>query len=164
MASATSHRVRAVVSAVVDGLVVGSAEAALELPARSWARARVYLAIGAAVTGETVVRELPTLRRALRGLPPLPDEPYDQTARLAQALVTTGWGLVATVLDGPVSRELSRRGHAHPHLLLGLVVGVATAVSAAPVWWRRATARIAQDRSTAGLDDELAELLEQMRD
>ncbi|WNV77494.1 hypothetical protein [Geodermatophilus sp. DSM 44513] len=164
MASATSHRVRAVASAVLDGLVVGSAEAAMELPARSWARARVYAGILTAVAGVTVWRELPTLRRALRGLPPLPDEPHDQTARLAQAVVTTGWGLLATAADGPVSRALRRRGHAHPHLLLGVGVGVATALSTAPVWWRRAQARIAQDRSTAGLDDELAELLEQMRD
>ncbi len=164
MVSPTSHRVRAVASAALDGLVVGGAEAALDLPPRSWARARVYLAITGAVTAETVLRELPALRRALRGLPALPDDPQDQTARLHQALVTTGWGLVVTVVDGPLVRALRRRGHVHPHLLLGVVAGVATAASMVPVWWRRATARIAQDRSTAGLDDELAELLEQMSD
>jgi hypothetical protein len=164
MASPTSHRVRAVASAALDGLVVGGAEAALDLPARSWARARVYLAITAAVTVETVLRDLPALRRAVRGLPALPDDPQDQAARLHQALVTTGWGLVVTVVDGPLARTLRRDGHAHPHLLLGVVAGVAAAASTAPVWWRLATARIAQDRATAGLDDELAELLEQMSD
>ena len=164
MASPTSHRVRAVASAALDGLVVGGAEAALDLPARSWARARVYLAITAAVTVETVLRELPALRRAVRGLPALPDDPQDQAARLHQALVTTGWGLVVTVVDGPLARTLRRDGYAHPHLLLGVVAGVAATASTAPVWWRLATARIAQDRATAGLDDELAELLEQMSD
>jgi hypothetical protein len=160
MAAPGIHRVRAVASAALDGLVVGAAEAALDLPPRSWARARVYAAVLAAVTAETVVRELPALRRALRGLPALPEDPDDRTARLHQTLATTGWGLVVTVVDGPLARALRRRGHTHPHLLLGVVAGVATAVSTAPVWWRRATARIAEDLS-AGLDEELTALLEQ---
>ncbi|MGY1709586.1 hypothetical protein ACI8AC_08755 [Geodermatophilus sp. SYSU D00758] len=164
MASATSHRARAVASAALDGLVVGAAEAALELPARSPGRAGVYLATGAAVTAETVVRELPALRRAVRGLPALPDDPHDRAARVHQALVTTGWGLLVTAVDGPLARALRRRGHARPHLLLGVAVGVATAASTVPAWWRRATALIAADRMTAGLDDELAELLRQSSD
>ena len=90
MAAPVLHRVQAVASAALDGLVVGGAEAALDLPPRSWARARVYLAIGAAVTADIVVRELPALRRALRGLPVVPDDPQDRTARLHQALVITG--------------------------------------------------------------------------
>ncbi|MGR6963780.1 hypothetical protein ACU610_04890 [Geodermatophilus sp. URMC 61] len=163
MAAPGVHRVRAVASAAVDGLVVGAGEAARDLPPRSWARARVYAAILAAVTTETVVRELPALRRALRGLPVLPDDPEDRAARLHQALATTGWGLAVTIVDGPLARALRRRGLARPHLLLGVVVGVATAVSTAPVWWHRATARIAEDLS-AGLDDELAELLAQHPD
>ncbi|MEX5719704.1 hypothetical protein [Geodermatophilus maliterrae] len=164
MAAPTSHRVTAVATAALDGLVVGGAEAALELPPRSWARARLYLAISAAVAAETVLREVPALRRVLRGLPALPDDPRDRAARLHQALVTTGWGLVVTVVDGPLARSLRRRGVTHPHLLLGVAVGAATAASTLPVWWRRATARIEEERVTAGLDDELAELLEQMTD
>ena len=164
MAAPVLHRVRALGSAALDGLVVGAAEAALDLPPRSWARARVYSAVLGAVVVEPVVRELPALRRALRGLPVLPEDPEDRAARLHQALATTGWGLAVTVVDGPLARALRRRGHAHPHLLLGVVAGVATATSTVPVWWRRATARIVRDRSTAGLDDELAALLEQMSD
>ncbi|RFU22694.1 hypothetical protein [Geodermatophilus marinus] len=161
MASATSHRARAVTSAALDGLVVGAAEAALELPARSRGRAGVYLASGAAVAVETVVRELPALRRAVRGLPALPDEPHDRAARVHQALATTGWGLLVTAVDGPLARALRRRGHARPHLLLGAAVGLATAATTVPAWWRRATALITADRVAAGLDDELAELIRQ---
>ncbi len=164
MAAPTSHRVRAVATAALDGLLVGGAEAALDLPARSWARARVYLALTAAVAAETLGSEWPALRRAVRGLPALPDDPHDRTARLHQALVTTGWGLAVTVVDGPLVGVLRRRGVRRPHLLVGAVAGVATAVSMTPVWWRRATARIAQERAIAGLDDELAELLAQSSD
>ena len=168
MASLASHRVRAVLSAALDGAVVGAAEAALDLPPRSWSRARVYLGITATVAAETVVRELPALRAVFDGLPVVPEDPRQRSARLSQALVTTGWGLVVTVVDGPLARALHRRGHARPHLLLGIAVGVATAVSTAPVWWRRAGERAADDayeeRALAGLDDELAELLGQQPD
>ena len=163
MASLAAHRVRAVLSAVLDGVVVGAAEAALDLPPRSWARARVYLGITAAVAAETAVRELPTLRRVLDGLPVVPEDPRQRSARLQQALVTTGWGLVVTVVDGPLARALRRRGATRPHVVLGVVVGVATAVSTVPVWWRRAGEKAADDAyeeaALATLDEELAELL-----
>lgn len=164
MASLASHRVRAVLSAVLDGAVVGGAEAALDLPPRSWPRARVYLAITAAVAAETAARELPTLRRVLDGLPVVPEDPRQRSARLHQALVTVGWGLVVTVVDGPLAGALRRRGSARPHLLLGAAVGVATAASTLPVWWRRAGQQAADDAYTdealASLDAELAELLD----
>ncbi|OMQ13992.1 hypothetical protein A7K94_0219770, partial [Modestobacter sp. VKM Ac-2676] len=63
MASLAAHRVHAVLSSVVDGVAVGGAEAALDHPARSAARRRVYLAGMAVVAAETVAHELPALRR-----------------------------------------------------------------------------------------------------
>ena len=168
MASLASHRVRAVLSAALDGVVVGGAEAALDLPPRSWPRARVYLGLMTVVASETVARELPTLRRLLDGLPAAPDDPRDRSARLHQGLATTGWGLVVTIADGPLARALRRRGVQRPHLLLGVAVGVATAVSTVPVWWRRSGEKAADDayadRALADLNQELAEVLSQPPD
>jgi hypothetical protein len=159
MASLASHRVRAVVSAALDGLVVGGAEAARDQPPRSWARHRIHLALVAAVATETLLRELPALRRVVRGLPAVPADPRDETARLHQGLVTTGWGLAVTVADGPIARVLRRRGVGRPHLLIGVVVGVATAVTTLPVWWRRAGLKAAEDQAAAELDAEFEQLL-----
>jgi hypothetical protein len=159
MASLAIHRARAVVSAALDGLVVGGAEAALDQPPRTWARHRIYLALGAAVSTETVLRELPALHRVLRGLPAIPADPRDEAARLHQGLVTTGWGLAITLADGPLARVLRRHGVQRPHLLLGVVVGLATATSTLPVWWRRAGLQATEDQAAAELDAEFEQLL-----
>jgi hypothetical protein len=159
MASLASHRVRAVVSAALDGLVVGGAQAALDQPPRTWARHRVHLALAAAVATESVIRELPALRRVVRGLPAVPADPRDEAARLHRGLVTTGWGLVVTVADGPLTRLLRRRGVDRPHLLVGVAVGMATAVTTLPVWWHRAGLRAAEDQAAAELDAEFEQLL-----
>jgi hypothetical protein len=159
MASLTRHRVRAVVSCVVDGILVGGAEAALDLPARSRPRAAAYAALLGVTAADTLVKELPTLRRLVRGLPPEPAPSADSAAAMRSGLVCGAWGLVATVVDGPAARALGRRGTAHPHVLLGVLVGVATALSTLPIWWDRAAARAAADEASDALDRELAELL-----
>jgi hypothetical protein len=159
MASLTRHRLRAVLSSLVDAVVVGGAEAALDFPPRSRQRAAVYAGVTAVAATDTLVPELPTLRRALRGLPPEPTLPADRTAVLRQALVSGAWGLLVTVVDGPAARALRRRGHRRPHLLLGVLAGVATALSTLPIWWDRAAARAAADEASEALDRELAELL-----
>ncbi len=159
MASLTRHRLRAVLSSLVDAVEVGGAEAALDFPPRSRERAAVYAGVTAVAATDTLVPELPTLRRALRGLPPEPTLPADRTAVLRQALVSGAWGLLVTVVDGPAARALRRRGHQRPHLLLGVLAGVATALSTLPIWWDRAAARAAADEASEALDRELAELL-----
>ena len=159
MASLLRHRARAVVSSLLDGLLVGGAEAALDLPARSRQRAAVYAALLGATAADTVVKELPTLRRMARGLPPDPTPESDSAAAMRAGLVCGAWGLLVTVVDGPAARALTRRGHRHPHLLIGLLAGTATALSTLPVWWERAAARAAADEASAALDRELEELL-----
>ena len=159
MASLLRHRARAVVSSLLDGVLVGGAEAALDLPARSRQRAAVYAALLAATAADTVVKELPTLRRMARGLPPHPTPESDSAAGMRAGLVSAGWGLLVTVVDGPAARALTRRGHRHPHLLLGVLTGVATALSTLPVWWDRAAARAAADEASEALDRELEALL-----
>ena len=159
MASLLRHRARAVVSSLLDGVLVGGAEAALDLPARSRQRAAVYAALLAATAADTVVKELPTLRRMARGLPPHPTPESDSAAGMRAGLISAGWGLLVTVVDGPAARALTRRGHRHPHLLLGVLTGVATALSTLPVWWDRATARAAADEASEALDRELEALL-----
>ncbi len=159
MASLLRHRARAVVSSLLDGLLVGGAEAALDLPPRSRQRAAVYAGLLGATAADTVVNELPTLRRMYRGLPPDPTPASDSTAAMRAGLVSCAWGLLITVVDGPAARALTRRGHRHPHLLLGLLTGAATALSTLPVWWERAAARAAADEASEALDRELEALL-----
>ncbi|WP_299957777.1 hypothetical protein [uncultured Modestobacter sp.] len=161
MASLASHRVHAVLSTVVDGLTVGAAEAALDHPARSAARLRVYLAMMAAVAADTVAHDLPSLRRAFAGMPVEQADPADRAVLRHQGLATVGWGLGATAVHGPLVQALRRRGHRRPHLLVGVVAGVGAAATTLPVRWRRATERAAEDLAAARLDDELAELLAQ---
>ena len=159
MASLAAHRVHAVVSAVIDGVVVGGAEAALDWPPRSAARWRRYLALTALVAADTVAHDLPSLRRAFQGMPPEQPLPADRAVLRNTGLVTTAWGLAVTVVDGPIARALSAGGHRRPHLLLGIAAGVGCAACMLPVRWRRAGERAAEDASAARLDDELAELL-----
>jgi hypothetical protein len=158
--SFTAHHARALVSSTVDGLSVGLAEAALDHPARSPARRRLYLASGAAAMADAAVHELPALRRAAHGVDPEPPSPGELANRLDQGLVTCAWGLAVTVADGPLARVLRRRGARRPHLLLGVAVAAATAASTLPGRWRQATMRALTDRGTATLDDELAALLD----
>jgi hypothetical protein len=159
MASLTRHRLRAVVSSLVDGLLVGGAEAALDFPPRSRERATVYAAVLTVSGIDALAPEVVTVRRAFRGLPPEPTPPADRTATLSSGLVSCAWGVAITVLDGPAARALRRRGHQRPHLLLGVLAGVATALSTLPIWWDRAAARAAADEASDALDRELAELL-----
>ncbi|MCZ2847756.1 hypothetical protein [Modestobacter sp. VKM Ac-2978] len=161
MASLASHRVHAVISTLVDGLTVGGAEAALDLPPRSAARARVYLALLAAVAADTVAHDLPSLRRTFQGMPVESASPADQAVTRHQALATAGWGLAATAVHRPAVRALRGRGHPRPHLLVGIVVGVGAAATTLPVRWRRATERAIEDMAAAQLDAELAQLLDQ---
>ena len=161
MASLTRHRLRAVYSSVVDAVLVGGAEAALDLAPRSRERAAVYVGLTAVAAADALAPELPTLRRAVRGLPLEPPLPADRTAVLRQGLVCGAWGLLVSIVDGPAARALRRRGHQRPHLLLGVLAGVATALSTLPIWWDRAAARAAADEASEALDRELAELLGQ---
>ena len=159
MASLPRHRARAAVSSLLDGVLVGGAEAALDLPPRSRQRAAVYAALLGVTVVDTVVKELPSLRRMARGLPPEPPVEADRTATMRAGLVCGAWGLLVTVVDGPAARALERRGHRRPHLLLGVLTGVAAALSTLPVWWDRAAAHAAADEASEALDRELAELL-----
>ncbi|MGY1838626.1 MULTISPECIES: hypothetical protein [unclassified Modestobacter] len=164
MASLSAHRVHAVLSSVVDGVAVGGAEAALDHPARSAARRRVYLAGMAVVAAETVAHELPALRRTFRGMPIEPPDPADQAVLRHQGLASVGWGLGISAVHRPLARALRRRGSRRPHLLLGILAGVGTAATTLPVRWRRATERAAEDVAAARMDAELAELLAQSAD
>ena len=161
MASLATHRAHAVLSAAVDGLSVGGVEAALDLPARSAARRRLYVALMAAASADTVAHELPALRRAFRGMPLEPTLPADRAVVRHRGVASGAWGVAVAVVHGPVARVLRRRGAARPHLLIGLVAGVGTAATTFPVRWRRAAERAAEDRAAAELDQELAELLAQ---
>ncbi len=149
MAPASRHRARALVSSALDGVLVGAAEAALDHPSRSPARRRTYLAIGAALATDAVVGELPTVRAIAAGRPPRPVDPAQQQLAIASGLVSAGWGLLVTVVDGPLSRVLVRRGVTRPHLALGVAAGLVTAVSTLPMWWRRGTLRIREDARAA---------------
>lgn len=159
MAPLLRHRARAVVSCLLDGLLVGGAEAALDLPARSRQRASVYAALLALTAADTAAKELPTLRRIARGLPAEPPSESDSRAAMRSGLVCGAWGLLVTVVDGPAARALGSRGHRRPHLLIGALVGTATALSTLPIWWERAAARAAADEASEALDRELEQLL-----
>ena len=157
----TTHHARAVVRAATDGLLIGLAEAALDHPARSRARRRLHLTAAAAVAADSVVQEEPWLRLLLSGARPEAPATEDLGVLVRQGVIACGWGLVVTVVDGPLAPVLRRRGVRRPHALLGVLVGVATAVGTLPGWWRQADERAEVDRATARLDEELAELLDQ---
>lgn len=156
MATGSRHRVRALVSSALDGVVVGAAEAALDHPKRSPARRRTYLGISGALLADVLVGELPTVRAIAAGRPPRPVDPAQQQLAVAAALVSAGWGLVVTVVDGPLAQVLVRRGVDRPHLVLGIATGAVTAVSTLPMWWRRATLRIREDERAAAEAADLA--------
>ena len=149
MAPSTPHRVRALASSVLDGVVVGGTQAALDHPKRSAARRRTYAAVGTAVLTDTVLGELPTLRHITAGRPPRPVDPAEQQLGIAAGAVSAAWGVLVTVVDGPLGRALVRRGVARPHLVLGVATGVLTAASTLPLWWRRARLRTEQDARAA---------------
>jgi hypothetical protein len=157
----TSHHARAVVRCATDGLLIGLAEAALDHPARSRVRRRLYLTAAAAVAADSVVQEEPWLRLLLSGTRPEPPATEDLRVVVRQGVIACGWGLVVTVVDGPLAPVLRRHGVRRPHALLGVLVGVATAVGTLPGWWRQAEERAAVEQATARLDEELAELLDQ---
>jgi hypothetical protein len=155
------HRALALARALVDGLLVGGAEAARDLPARSLSRARLYAGLLALGGADGLVRELPALRQALQGLPPQPRPAGAPGADVQEALRTAACGVLVTIVDGPAAQVLRRRGVRRPHLLIGLVAGLATSALTVPVHWRQAAARAAEDHATADLDAELAQLLEE---
>ncbi|SDG60953.1 hypothetical protein [Klenkia brasiliensis] len=156
MAPGTRHRARALVSSVLDGVVVGAGEAALDHPKRSPARRRTYAALAGAVLADAALSEVPTVRAIAAGRPPRPVSPPEQQLGIAAGLVSVGWGLLTTVVDGPLARALARRGVARPHLVLGVAAGAVTAVSTLPLWWRRGTLRIAADERQAREDADVA--------
>lgn len=158
----TSHHARAVVGSAADGLVLALCGALLDHPARSAARRRLYLAMAGVAAVDVGVAELPALRAALvDGVPPEQMSSEELAVRLRQGVVVGAWGLVLTVVDGPLARALRARGVDRPHLLLGAVAGLGAALSTLPSWWRQADELAAVDRATARLDEELAELLDQ---
>jgi hypothetical protein len=158
----TPHHARAVLRCATDGLMIGLAEAALDHPARSRGRRRLNLAALAAVATDSVVQELPWVRLLLvHGTPPDPVATEDLDVLVRQGLAALGWGLAVTVVDGPLAPVLRRRGVTRPHALMGVVVGLLTAATTLPGWWRQADERAAVERETARLDEELAELLAQ---
>ena len=156
MARPAQHRARALLSSALDGVVVGAAQAALDHPRRSTARRRLYAGIATAVATDALAAELPTLQAVAAGRPPRPAHPEEQQLSVTAGLVAVGWGLTATVLDGPLARALARRGHDRPHLALGIGVGLLTAASTLPFWWRRSTVRIADDVTLAAEEADLA--------
>ncbi|MEI4270858.1 hypothetical protein TEK04_03895 [Klenkia sp. LSe6-5] len=156
MDNGTRHRARAVVSSVLDGVVVGLGEAALDHPRRSAARRRAHLGVGALVLAHAAADELPTVQAIAAGRPPRTATPAEQQLSVAAGLVSVGWGFLATAVDGPLARALVRRGVARPHLVVGLVAGVLTTVSTLPLWWRRSTLRIAEDERQAREDADVA--------
>ena len=157
----TFHHVRAVVRCATDGLTIGLSEAASGHPARSRGRRRLYLAGAAAVAADTVVQYEPWLRSLLAGGQPEAPATEDRHVVVRQTAVLAGWWLALTVADGPLALALERRGVRRPHVVLGVLAGVATAASTLPGWWRQADEWAAVDRATARLDEELAELLDQ---
>jgi hypothetical protein len=157
----TSHHVRAVLRCATDGVTVGLAEAALDHPARSRARRRLYLAVVGAFAADGLVQELPWVRLALEGATPDAPATEDLDVLVRQGVLACGWGVLVTVVDGPLAPALRRRGVRRPHLVLGVVAGLCTAVSTLPGWWRQAGERAAVEQATARLDEELAELLDQ---
>ncbi|MEU2349937.1 hypothetical protein [Modestobacter sp. NPDC049651] len=152
-------RVQAAARCVVDGLLVGGAEAAAELPPRSRPRALASAGVLTLAATDAVVRELPVLRETFRGLPPQPRPPGEQEAELAVAVRTLACGLVVAVADRPLTRVLRRRGVRRPRLVLGLLAALVTAAVTAPVHRRLAAVRAAERQSAADLDAELAQLL-----
>jgi len=161
MSPGTPHHARAVLRCATDGLVLGLAEAALDHPARSRARRRLHLAVAAACATDSVVQEEPWVRTLLAGTQPGAPTTEDLAVVVRQGVIACGWGLLVTVVDGPLAPVLRRHGVRRPHALLGVLVGLATAASTLPGWWRQADERAAVARATARLDEELAELLDQ---
>ena len=157
----TLHHARAVVRCAADGLAIGLFEAAEEHPARSRGRRRLYLVGAVALVADTVVQQEPWLRSLLEGTPPEPPADEDRHVVVRQTAIVAGWWLVVTVADRPLASALRRHGVRRPHVLMGVLAGVATAASTLPGWWRQADERAAVDRATARLDEELAELLDQ---
>jgi hypothetical protein len=156
MDNGTRHRARAVVSSVLDGVVVGLGEAALDHPRRSAARRRSHLGVGALVLAHAAADELPTVQAIAAGRPPRTAGPAEQQLSVATGLVSVGWGFLATAVDGPLVRVLLRRGVARPHLVVGVVAGVLATASTLPLWWRRSTLRIADDARQAREDADVA--------
>jgi hypothetical protein len=161
MSPVTLHHVRAVVRSAADGLVLGLSEAALEHPAHSPGRRRLYLATAGVMVADGVVQEEPALRLLVQGLQPDVPPTEDFRVLLRQTAITCGWGLLVTVVDGPLAPVLRRHGVRRPYVLMGVLAGVATAVTTLPGWWRQADERAAVEQATARLDEELAELLDQ---
>jgi hypothetical protein len=157
----TSHHARAVLRCATDGVTLGLAEAALDLPARSRARRRLYLAVAAAFAADGLVQELPWVRLLVEGSTPDRPAAEDLDVLVRQGALAVGWGLLVTVVDGPLAPVLRARGVRRPHLLIGVVAGLCTAASTLPGWWRQAEERAAVEQATARLDEELAELLDQ---
>lgn len=156
MDNGTRHRARAVVSSVLDGVVVGLGEAALDHPRRSAARRRTHLGVGALVLAHAAVDELPTVQAIAAGRPPRPVAPAEQQLSMAAGLVSVGWGFLATVVDGPLARRLVARGVTRPHLVVGLAAGALATATTLPLWWRRATLRITDDERQAREDSDVA--------
>jgi hypothetical protein len=156
MDNGTRHRARAVVSSVLDGVVVGLGEAALDHPRRSAARRRSQLGVGALVLAHAAVDELPTLQAIAAGRPPRQAAPAEQQLSMGAGLVSVGWGFLATAVDGPLGRALTRRGVARPHLLVGVAAGALATATTLPLWWRRATLRIADDERRDREDADVA--------
>lgn len=140
MTSLNRHRARALVSCGVDGLASGAALAVYELPARSRARAAGYGALGLVVAADVLLAELPTVRRALRGLPVARVTDAELSWWQRYAAVQAVWSLLLTVTRRPLARALAARGHRRPHLLLGCVAGVLGSAVTLPAWWQRAEA------------------------
>ncbi len=156
MAPGSRHRARALVSSVLDGVVVAAGEASLDHPRRSPARRRTYAAVAGAVLADAALSEVPTARAIAAGRPPRPVPPPEQQLGVAAGLVSVGWGLLTRVADGPLARGLERRGATRPYLVVGVAAGVVTALSTLPLWWRRATLRIAADERRAREDADVA--------
>ena len=163
VATLRRYRVQATARCVVDGLLVGGAEAAAELPPRSRSRALAYAGVLWLAAAEAVVRELPVLREAFRGLPPQPRPVGEQEAEVQVAVRTLACGLAVTLADRPLSRALRRAGVTRPRLLIGALAALVTAAVTAPVHRRQAAVRAAEEQSAADLDAELAQLLAETR-
>ncbi len=146
MSPLRAHRVRALVSCLVDGVAVGAVLASRAVP--PWSRRRVLTAAGCCglLLLDQLTADLPRAQREQHllgevGAPTAEDRRVLLQAG-ARALVV---GTALQLVDRPVREALARRGVAHPHRWMGVLAGVLQAATALPAHQRLAAERARRD-------------------